>query len=63
LTILAYYFSLFKAVDGVWWMRGIAEREVLGIQNILPEQWQWAVAWSLQKLASFAASTLPGISP
>jgi hypothetical protein len=62
LTILAYYFSLFKAADGIWWMRGIAEREVLGIQSILPEQWQWAVAWSLQKLASFAASTLPGMS-
>jgi hypothetical protein len=62
LTILSYYFSLFKAADGIWWMRGIAEREVLGIQSILPEQWQWAVAWSLQKLASFAASTLPGIS-
>jgi hypothetical protein len=59
LAILAHYFCLFKAVDGVWWMRGIAEREVLGIQSILPEHWQWALAWPLQKLAAFANFTLP----
>ncbi|KAM3068390.1 transcription factor [Clarireedia jacksonii] len=55
LVILAHFFSLCKAVDDVWWMRGIAEREVFGIQSILPEQWQWAMAWPLQKLAEYAA--------
>jgi hypothetical protein len=40
LVILAYFFALAKAVDGVWWMRGIAEREVFGIQSKLPEGWQ-----------------------
>ncbi|KAH8660753.1 hypothetical protein BGZ60DRAFT_112692 [Tricladium varicosporioides] len=59
LVILAYYFSLAKAMDDVWWMRGIAERETLGIQSILPEHWQWAMAWPLQKLAFYAASSVP----
>jgi hypothetical protein len=58
LTILAYYFCLVKAVDSVWWLRGIAEREVFGIQSILPEEWQWAMAWPLQKLAEYAARVL-----
>lgn len=58
LIILAYFFSLAKAVDNVWWMRGIAEREVFGIQTLLPEHWQWAMAWPLQKLASYAVSSI-----
>jgi hypothetical protein len=58
LVILAYFFCLAKAVDNVWWMRGIAEREVFGIQTKLPEEWQWAMAWPLQKLVGFAALTL-----
>jgi hypothetical protein len=61
LTILAYYFSLAKAMDNVWWVRGIAEREVFGIQSLLPEEWQWAMAWPLQKIATYAASSMPPI--
>jgi hypothetical protein len=59
LVILAHYFSLAKAMDNVWWMRGISEREVFGIQTILPEQWQWAMAWPLQRLISYAAPPVP----
>ncbi|KAF7959444.1 hypothetical protein EAE96_001061 [Botrytis aclada] len=55
LVILAHFFALCKAADNVWWMRGIAEREVFGIQSILPEIWQWAMAWPVQKLAAYAA--------
>ncbi|ESZ91740.1 hypothetical protein SBOR_7891 [Sclerotinia borealis F-4128] len=40
LVILAHFFALCKAADDVWWMRGIAEREVFGIQSVLPESWQ-----------------------
>ncbi|KAM0125541.1 hypothetical protein ACHAO1_010568 [Botrytis cinerea] len=54
-VILAHFFALCKAVDNVWWMRGIAEREVLGIQSILPENWQWAMSWPVQKLVEYAA--------
>lgn len=59
LVVLAYFFCLTKAVDNVWWMRGIAEREVFGIQSRMPEQWQWAMSWPLQKLAQFAARSIP----
>jgi hypothetical protein len=59
LVILAYFFCLCKAVDNVWWMRGIAEREVFGIQRLLPEEWQWTMSWPLTKLASYAQSSLP----
>ena len=59
LTVLAHYFSLAKAMDNVWWMRGIAEREVLGIQSLLPEEWQWAMSWPLQKIAMYAVPRMP----
>jgi hypothetical protein len=42
-------------------MRGIAEREVFGIQSILPEEWQWAMAWPMQKIAAFAALSMPSM--
>ncbi|RDW89190.1 hypothetical protein BP6252_01222 [Coleophoma cylindrospora] len=59
LVILAHYFSLIKAADGVWWMRGISEREVFGIQSILPEVWQWAMSWPLARLALYASIAAP----
>lgn len=31
-VILAHYFAIMKAVDDVWWLRGVPEREVFGIQ-------------------------------
>jgi hypothetical protein len=40
LVILAYFFVLAKTMDDVWWMRGIAEREVLG----------WAMGWAVERL-------------
>ncbi|PQE13524.1 C6 finger domain-containing protein [Rutstroemia sp. NJR-2017a WRK4] len=58
LAILAHFFALCKAVDNAWWMRGIAEREIFGIQSVLPEQWQWAMAWPLKKLAEYAARNI-----
>ena len=53
LVILAYYFAIMKAVDDVWWIRGVPEREVFGIQSLLPERWQWATAWPIQKLSFY----------
>jgi hypothetical protein len=38
LAILAHYFSLVKAADDIWWMRGASEREVYGIQSIIPPE-------------------------
>ena len=59
LVILAHYFAIIKAVDRVWWLRGIPEREVFGIQSILPERWHWAMAWPIQKLSFYAAAAIP----
>lgn len=63
LVILSYHFAIVKAVDDVWWLRGVPEREVFGIQSVLPERWQWAMAWPIQKLASFAAISLSSHRP
>lgn len=59
LVILAYFFAIMKAVDDVWWIRGVPEREFFGIQGLLPDKWQWAMAWPIQKLSSYAAAALP----
>ena len=59
LVILAHLFAVAKAVDDVWWMRGVPEREVFGIQGLLPERWQWAMAWPIQKLSFYAAAAIP----
>lgn len=59
LVVLAYLFAILKAVDSVWWLRGIPEREVFGIQSILPERWQWALAWPIKKLSYYAVAAIP----
>jgi hypothetical protein len=58
LVILAYFFSLTTSMDNVWWMRGIAEKEVLGIRSILPAQWQWAMTFALQRLPMYGSVSL-----
>lgn len=59
LVILSYYFCLLKAVENVWWMRGIADKEVYGIETMLPQEWKWAMCWPLQKLSLFEAHPVP----
>ena len=58
LVILAYFFSLTTSMDNVWWMRGIAEKEVLGIQRILPENWHWALVFPLQRLPMYGSESI-----
>ncbi|KAG9231830.1 hypothetical protein BJ875DRAFT_506427 [Amylocarpus encephaloides] len=51
LVLLAHYFSLATSMEeDVWWLKGIAEKQVLGIQSILPMDWQWAMAFPLQRV-------------
>lgn len=59
LVILAHFFAIMKAVDDVWWIRGVPEREVFGIQGLLPDRWQWAMAWPIQKISFYAAAAIP----
>lgn len=50
LAILAHHFAISQAVDEHWWFRGAAEREVLGVQSVLPPEWHWAMEWPLSML-------------
>ncbi|KAH6660256.1 hypothetical protein BKA67DRAFT_641384 [Truncatella angustata] len=44
LAILASFFGLLKSLDGVWWLKGIARREVMGIISLFdPDDHEW---WS-----------------
>lgn len=54
LIILAYFFSLITSMDNVWWMRGIAEKQILGIRSILPGEWEWALEFALRRLPVYA---------
>ncbi|KAJ6140208.1 hypothetical protein N7471_006694 [Penicillium samsonianum] len=52
LAITAYFFGLTAILEEVWWMRGVAKREILGIMTLVPEEWKWAMAWPLQQISS-----------
>jgi hypothetical protein len=47
LAILAHLFALGKTVENIWWLRGIPEQEVRGIESIMPADWKWSLAWPL----------------
>lgn len=51
LAILASYFALLKCLDGLWWMRGVARREVVGIVSLFDpddEEWWPRLQWPLR---------------
>ncbi|KAI1847302.1 hypothetical protein JX266_006527 [Neoarthrinium moseri] len=42
LAILACFFGLLKSLDSVWWLKGIARREVMGILSLFdPDDQEW----------------------
>lgn len=47
MVILAYFFALGKKVENIWWLRGIPEREVRGINSTMPLEWKWTMVWPL----------------
>jgi hypothetical protein len=51
LAILAHLCAMARGVDDHWVFHGLAEREVLGIQRLLPPEWQWAMEWPLKMLS------------
>jgi hypothetical protein len=56
LVILAHLMAMAKHVESFWWFYGAAEREVYGIQSILPQEWQWAMRWPLETLRMLSAA-------
>jgi hypothetical protein len=49
---LACYCTMTMAADGHWIFRGMARREVRGIQGLLAPQWQWAMEWPLAVISA-----------
>jgi hypothetical protein len=62
LAILAHHIVMAKLLESSWWMVGIAEREIYGIRDILPDNWKWALEWPVQTLATFTARVSEPIS-
>ncbi|KAG4425422.1 hypothetical protein IFR04_001341 [Cadophora malorum] len=48
LVIAACFFAITKMVDDVWWLEGIAKREVNGIFSMLPQEWWPKMEWALR---------------
>ncbi|KAI1077064.1 hypothetical protein F5B20DRAFT_280833 [Whalleya microplaca] len=61
LAILASYFSLLKCLDSVWWLRGVARREVMGIVSLFdPDDAEWwpSLQWPL-RIALYEGEAIP----
>ncbi|KAI1269214.1 hypothetical protein F5Y18DRAFT_423458 [Xylariaceae sp. FL1019] len=51
LAILASYFALLKCLDNVWWLKGVARREIMGIVSLFnpdDEEWWPRLQWPLR---------------
>jgi hypothetical protein len=60
LVITAHFFGLIKGADDVWFLKGLAEKEILGIRTLVPEDWIWAMEWPLKQIQSpYALPALP----
>ena len=55
MLILARYFAVSKVRDDLWWVRGLAEREVLGITGILPSEWRTFMDFPLKLMNGIAS--------
>lgn len=45
MAILACYFALLRSLDGVWWLHGMARREVLGVASLFNSDYFGADAY------------------
>lgn len=52
LVIAACFFGLTRMIDDVWWLQGIAKREVNGIFSLLPAEWWPRMQWPI-KIANY----------
>ena len=53
LAILAHLFAAIKAIKtDLWWMEGIAERQVRLINDMLPPGWKGVMQWPLRLVSS-----------
>lgn len=47
LVIISCFFAMTKVVDNVWWLHGLAKREVMGILSMLPHEWWGKMEWPI----------------
>jgi hypothetical protein len=50
LVITAHFFGLIPLVDEIWWLQGMAKREILGILTVVPQDWMWAMEWPVKQV-------------
>ncbi|CZR65464.1 uncharacterized protein PAC_15364 [Phialocephala subalpina] len=50
LIITAHFFGLIRLVDEIWWLQGMAKREIFGLLTSVPEDWMWAMEWPIQQV-------------
>lgn len=48
LTIVACFFAMLKSEDDVWWLNGVAKKEVMGIFTLLPPEWWGRLEWPIR---------------
>lgn len=48
LVIVACFFAMTRAVDDVWWLKGVAKREVTGLMTMLPSEWWSKMDWAVR---------------
>ncbi|PQE24668.1 hypothetical protein CJF32_00006969 [Rutstroemia sp. NJR-2017a WRK4] len=48
LVITACFFAMTRIVDDIWWLQGVARKEVMGILSLLPEEWWPKMEWPLR---------------
>ncbi|KAI0136342.1 hypothetical protein BJ170DRAFT_589330 [Xylariales sp. AK1849] len=61
LAILASFFGLLKSLDSVWWLKGIARREVMGIISLFDpddEEWWPRLQWPV-RMAVYDGNVIP----
>ncbi|KAI1658370.1 hypothetical protein F4813DRAFT_356582 [Daldinia decipiens] len=61
LAILASYFGLLKSLDSVWWLKGLARREVMGIVSLFDpddEEWWPRLQWPV-RVALYEGDFIP----
>lgn len=55
IAILAHHCALAYCVNDHWIFHGFAEREVVGLGGLLPDEWHWAMEWPNALIASMKA--------
>lgn len=48
LVIVSCFFAMTKSVDDVWWLRGVAKREVAGMLTLLPPEARPLMDWAVR---------------